>query len=412
VRSRDQIGQLAVAFNQMSAELMRFRALDADKLQRTCQTTQTAIDSLPDGVIMVDQNGHVELANQTASRVFGITAGQALLEDRAPWLREAIQQPSPTFDSYRTSVEMDDGGNRRHFLPQSVALHAGDGRVIGTTVILTDVTDFRRLDQVKDSLLSMASHELKTPLQCMGMVLPFILEQRIGALNDEQVELLTAARDASERMRRIVEKILDLGRLKSGKVPINAEAVPPRELIEKAVSAHQASFRQQRVELRIEVADDLPAAWCDPIQIDHVLSNLLSNALRHTPAGRQVTIAAECHGESVLFDVTDTGCGIEAAHLARVFETFYRVPGQPSTTGTGLGLALVKQIVESHGGRVGVESVVNHGATFSFTLPVARERAAAAPTSELSRSVRLVESMTEHDSAALATAGSSNANEL
>jgi len=372
VSGRDEFGQFVGVFNQMAAELRRFRALDADKLERSYQTTQTAIDSLPDGVILVNEHGKVELANKTATRLFGIRAGQENLQDFAAWLREAIERPSPTLDSYGSSITIDDGAKHRYFLPQSVSLRNSEDRAIGTTIILTDVTDFRRLDELKDSLLSMASHELKTPLTSMRIILPLLLEQNVGSLNDKQVDLLKVVCNATERMRAIVENILDIGRMASGKMPMNMKTVTPAELIAKAVATQQTAYAQGQVTLYTDVPGDLPPVRCDPVQIDLVLNNLLGNALQYSSSAGKVAVSAVVYDDTVTFSVKDNGCGIDAVHLPRIFETFFRVPGQRSDSGTGLGLALVKQIVEAHGGRVGVESVVGQGTTFSFTLPLVK----------------------------------------
>jgi signal transduction histidine kinase len=394
VRGRDELGRLGGAFEQMTAELRRFRAVDADKLSRAHQAAQTAIDSLPDGVIMLDERGRVELANRSAARLFAVSAGEEIATRPEAWLRESKGGEGASHggngggagggrvNSFAPSIEVDDAGEVRHFLPRSVALRNPAGRAVGTTLILADVTDFRRLDQLKDSLLSMASHELKTPLTSMRVILPLVLERKVGPLTEKQAELLKVTADAVERMRRIVETILDLGRLASGRMPLHASPVAPTALVRRAVGAHEGAFAGKGVSLGGITPADLPEVRADAAQVDHVLANLLSNALRFTPAGGSVSISAarSADGAAVRFRVTDTGCGIAEVHVAHLFESFYRVPGQGADTGTGLGLALVRQVVEAHGGRVGVESTPGEGSTFWFTLPTAAAATTAAGT--------------------------------
>jgi len=197
VKSRDELGELAATFNDMAHELRRFRELDADRLQRAYQTAQTAIDSLPDGVVMIGEDRKVELANKTARRLFGIAAGQEDLRKQLPVYDEGISQQEASTHDYQSSIEVGDNGITRSFLPKSIPLMGDGGRIIGWTVVLVDVTAFRRLDQLKDSLLSMASHELKTPLTSMRMILPLLLEQTIGELNEKQTELVTVTRDSN-----------------------------------------------------------------------------------------------------------------------------------------------------------------------------------------------------------------------
>jgi len=375
VGGRDELGRLGGAFEQMTAELRRFRAIDADKLSRAHQAAQTAVDSLPDGVIMLNESGRIELANRSAARLFNVRAGEDIAQRTEPWLRDATGRAPGAFDSFAPSIEVNDGGSLRHFLPRPVALTNGDGRTVGTTLILADVTDFRRLDQLKDSLLSMASHELKTPLTSMRMILPLVLERKVGPLTDKQAELLGVTAEAVERMRRIVETILDLGRLASGKMPLHAVSLEPLALVGRAIASHSQAFENKGVDFGGATPVGLPPVHADAAQVDHVFANLLSNALRFTPPGGSVQISAAVVDGAVAFKVSDTGRGVDEAHVAHLFESFFRVPGQGSDTGTGLGLALVRQIVETHGGRVGVESMPGKGSTFWFTLPLAHTEA-------------------------------------
>lgn len=373
VRGRDELARLEGGFNQMTSELRRLRALDADKLTRAHQAAQTAIDSLPDGVIMLDSAGRIELANRSAARLFSLRVGENLAQRPEAWLRESIGRAPGSFDSFAPSIEIDDNGSARHFLPRPVPLRSSDGRTVGTTLVLVDVTDFRRLDQLKDSLLSMASHELKTPLTSMRMILPLVLERKVGPLTEEQAELLAVAGDAVERMRAIVETILDLGRLASGKVPLDARPTLPAELVRRALALHRGAFEAKGVELKEDSPDELPPVRADTAHVERVFANLLSNALRFTPSGGSVLIAAARVDGSIAFRVSDNGCGVSDAHVGHLFDSFYRVPGQESDSGTGLGLAVVRQIVETHGGHVGVESALGKGSTFWFTLPAASD---------------------------------------
>ncbi len=241
---------------------------------------------------MLEEHGKVELANETARRLFGVTAGQEDLHSRLPWLDAALGRPGEPPGGYRSSVEVDDSGMGRSFLPRSVALKDGNGRTIGRTLILADVTSFRRLDRLKDSLLSMASHELKTPLTSMRMILPLLLEQTVGPLNEKQVELVAVTRDATERMRHIVNTILDLGRLASGKMSMEVRRVRPADLASRCVEAMRVASAAKGVELRVEVPEELASVRCDANHLECVFSNLLGNALRHTPADGSIVVSA------------------------------------------------------------------------------------------------------------------------
>ena len=257
-------------------------------------------------------------------RLFAIAPGHENAHSELPWINDALGRSGEPPDGFRSSIEVDDGGTSRFFLPRSVALKSADSRTIGWTLILVDVTAFRRLDQLKDSLLSMASHELKTPLTSMRLILPLLLEQTVGPLNEEQSELVTITRDATEHMRNIVETILDLRHFASGKMPIQPRSVQPADLGIESIESMRRAFAGKDVSLHVEIPEGLPLVRSDPSHLEHVFSNLLSNALRHTPAGGKVTVSARTRGDSVQFEVADSGCGIAPEHLTRVFETFYR----------------------------------------------------------------------------------------
>jgi signal transduction histidine kinase len=183
------------------------------------------------------------------------------------------------------------------------------------------------------------------------------------------MDLLIAAREDSDRLDRILENLLDMSRIASGKVAMELQAAQPHQMILTAVESYRAAARQRGVELKTDLPDDLPDVLADTIQIAHVFANLLFNAMKYTDSGGMITLSAQADQEHVRFSVSDTGKGIPEEHLPKIFDRFFRVPGQEHETGTGLGLAIVKEIVEAHGGSVNVESRVGEGSTFCFTLP-------------------------------------------
>lgn len=372
VPSRDEVGQLAEAFNSMAAHLREFRRSDRAKLVRTQRTTQLALDSLPDAVAIVSPDGKVELANETARKLFGlkpeIDIGTVQVNGLAELYRRASQEGRPLQSrGYESAIQVFDG-QERFFLPQAVPILDEDRQLVGVTLVLADVTNLRRLDEMKSSLLSVVSHELKTPLTSIRMAAHLLLEERIGPLNAKQAELLVAAREDSDRLHQIIENLLDMGRIESGKALMDLRPIPPDQIVSRAVEGVAPSFRDKGVELVSEVPPDAPEVLADPARIGHVFSNLLHNALKYTPGGGRVRVSARTEEGGVCFTVEDTGIGIPPEHLPRIFERFYRVRGQGGEGGAGLGLAIAKEIVEAHGGGITVESRVGAGSQFSFTL--------------------------------------------
>jgi signal transduction histidine kinase len=201
------------------------------------------------------------------------------------------------------------------------------------------------------------------------MALHILLEEKIGSLTPKQADVLIAAREDSERLHGIIDNLLDISRIESGKMEMDIKPVSPGELVLKAAESFRSIAKDKGVNLTSEAPEDLPNVMADTTQITHVFANLILNALKYTPSQGTITISAQADKEQVYLTVSDTGKGIPSQYLNQVFDRFFRVPGQEIETGTGLGLSIVKEIVEAHNGAVNAKSIEGEGSTFSFTLP-------------------------------------------
>jgi signal transduction histidine kinase len=250
-------------------------------------------------------------------------------------------------------------------------------------VVLQDVTRLRRFEQLRDDLVSTVAHQFRTPLTSLRMAIHLCLEGVAGSLTEKQQDLLYAAREECERLQSIVDELLDLARLQSGTIPIEPEPHQADALVDGALHAFEPIARTRGISL---VAEPIAGDACvsvDPKRIDLVFSNLLENALRHTPSGGRVAVRAVMAEGAVRFEVIDSGPGIPDAERARVFEKFYRAPGSAGG-GAGLGLSIARDVVRAHGGRIGVDSELGAGSTFWFEIPL--ESAVARRSSEVGRS--------------------------
>ena len=220
----------------------------------------------------------------------------------------------------------------KFLLPRVIGMRDEGDRLFGAAVVLQDVTRFRLLDEVKSNLVSTVSHELKTPLTSVRMGLHLLLEERIGPLNAKQTELLLAAREESERLLRMINDLLDIAKLESGRADLLCENVEPRSLVGSAEVDMRPMVESRGMHLAIQVAPDLPSVFVDARQIGHVFSNLISNAAMHSKPGDENSHRSEaCRTEAFRFSVTDHGPGIPIEHQARLFERFFRVPGVGSS---------------------------------------------------------------------------------
>jgi PAS domain S-box-containing protein len=389
VPTKDELGELAEAFNRMARQLRDYRRSHLSRLLRAQRTSQATIDSFPDPILVIDPDGNVEMANPAAHRLFGITppemdSGQESSTPSpppTPWvpplslvepLRESLRNLRPFLtQAFDQTVSFRLSGEERAYLPQIFPIRDPYGGSLGAAVVLSDVTRFRLLDQIKSDLVATVSHELKTPLTSVRLVLHLLLEETVGPLTPKQAELLVDARDNAERLLNMIEHLLALARLEQAGDAMTVRAESAADLLRGAADVVQPRADDRHVALMVEAGDDLPPIAADPLRLGQALSNLLDNALTYTPTGGRITLcAARVDDGHVRLSVSDTGPGIPAQYLPHVFERFFRIPGQTTPQGTGLGLAIVREIVTKMNGSVSCESAPGQGATFHLVLPV------------------------------------------
>ena len=369
--TRDELGQLAEAFNKLAGKLRNYRQVTTDQILQARQLTEIAFSAFPDAVFACSADGKINFLNPSAVKLLAGTETRGRLPDAViPLMERALKGESdylPTSFDKAIAMRVDD--QEKYFLPRVVGMRDENGQIFGAVIILQDVTRFRLLDEVKTNLVSTVSHELKTPLTSVRMGLHLLLEERIGSLTRKQTEILLAARDDSERLLRIINDLLDLARLESNDARQVFETVSPESLIKTAVDRGEPLAESRGFKLKAKVESGLPLVNVDPRQIHHVFSNLISNAAKHSKFGDTIVVAAQPRKGFVRFSVADSGPGIPKEFQSKLFERFFRLPGS-DREGVGLGLAITREIVTAHGGSVGLNSSPGAGSEFYFDLPV------------------------------------------
>jgi two-component system, NtrC family, sensor histidine kinase KinB len=375
VSSKDEIGQLSQAFNDMAASLRELRRSDRAQLLRTQRSTELALNSLNDAVAICNPDGQVEIANEAAQHQFGLKPGATVVQagnEQLTLIFQRVCQEERPYQprSYEGVIQIFQEEEEHFYLPQAVPIFDEIRRLVGVTLMLTDVTRLRRLDELKTGLISTVSHELKTPLTSVRLAIHVLMSEKLGVLSHKQMELLEAARHDSDRLYRVIEDLLELSRLESGGAEIQLQRLNVEDLLMQVTERMRTAFVDQGVELKMESPGETPPLLADPTRIGPVFDNLLSNALKYTPRGGQVKLSARAEGSMVRFSVEDTGRGIPPEYLPRIFEKFFRVPGQEQAD-SGLGLSIAREFVEAQGGTIEVTSEVGKGTQFTFTLPAA-----------------------------------------
>ena len=391
----DELGRLAGALDSLTT---RLRAISGDVLGER-NALSAVLTNMDDGIIIFSADGRVTLANPAVERILqlptGRTLGATLIEalrdhELAEYVRSCLaaktsfdltRSTDPARSAGRSARLLEAGLPRRYLRVQATRL--ADSRGL---VVLQDLTEVRRADTIRRDFVANVSHELRTPLASLKALVETLQD---GALEDPPAAHAFLGRMNVEvdGLTQLVRELLELSRIEAGRVALRVERVEVDQVLRQAADRLQAQADRADVALTVDVQPDLPEIPLDADKVQQALINLIHNAIKFTPAGGRIVLigqgarlkldggfellagAAGPVPTHVVLTVADTGIGIAADDLPRIFERFYKADKARSGGGTGLGLAIVKHIAEAHGGRVWVESIEGQGATFRIAIP-------------------------------------------
>lgn len=394
-RSSDEFGELARSFNSMAQKLDEYEHSNLAKLLFEKKRIDTLIQLMNDGILGLDEKKRILFANPVVCRLLGIeeaklvgryapdvasvndlmrTLIQDLMTDEAP-ARSDGNGLLKIYDPEALSYGHDGKGKESFFNKQIHAVTVaptgdGEARPAGWVIVLENITSFKELDQAKTNFIATVSHELKTPISSIKLSLKLLDDHRIGQLNDEQKQLIGHVRDDAERLLSITGELVNMAQVESGQIQLKIENVAPADIVRYATQALQVPANQKHIQFQVEAPLDLPTVKADPDKASWVLVNFLSNAVRHSPEDNKIDVVVRPLGNLVEFEVRDYGAGIRPEHRDRIFERYFRAPGNNGqSSGTGLGLAISKEFIESMGGEIGLKSNLTNGTAFYFRLP-------------------------------------------
>lgn len=381
VRTQDELGSLANEFNNMTQRLMEFERSTMGELIAERNRTLAIVRSITEPMVILDREMRVTLMNASFETMFGVTtqeaSGRHLLEiiwqsGLAPFAKVNYK-----VEAYAEKVvELEQGDETKSYnvtvtpLPQKGDEAGPDAAII----ILYDITALKELDRMRSDFIATISHEFKTPLTSVIIGADLLAQGALGALNEDQQEVISTLREDGERLSNLVSDLLDLSKIESSKTIYQFERCSVRQVVETSLRQFRPLARQNGVAIEFEEKRPSPDVRADLSKITWVLNNLLSNAVKYTREGDSITVHVLSGRRYVTVEVEDTGIGIPKEYLERIFDKYVQVGSYDlELRGSGLGLAVSRSIIQEHGGKIWCESDLDQGSKFIFTLPVYQE---------------------------------------
>ena len=370
---------VAESFNKMAEKLSEYRRSTIEDLMTNKKRIEAIVNSLHEPIIGLDPDKKILFMNNEAFMILNLKPIDVIGKNAAEvalgndLLRRLIRGLySSEKDDEPLKIYADN--KESYFQMENIPLYISpigekEQNFIGNVIILNNITKYKELDSAKTNFISTVSHEMKTPISSILMSLQLLEDSRLGALNDEQKALSQSIRESSDRLLKITGELLNMTQLETGKLQLMPKVTKPIELIEYAVGATRVLAERFGCFVEVEYPEKISKLFVDSEKIAWVITNLLSNAIHHSPEGSRIIVGAAEHDKTVDIYVQDFGRGIDPRYHKSIFDRYFRVPGT-KVQGSGLGLAISKEFVEAHGGTIGIESEVGKGSRFTVTLPV------------------------------------------
>jgi signal transduction histidine kinase/HAMP domain-containing protein len=376
-RSKDDLGAIATELNRLAIRLRDLRETESGRRQLEFQLSDAVVRSIFEPVIVTDGKGQVLKLNQAAVELLGSSSQDRMVLTSTPGgdrilnaIRSAVSMQRATSVEEREAalLPMRIGKEERSYRLRTTPMRDNEGKLLGAVTLLEDVTEITEVDRFKSRFLSVASQKLREPLRRLRLSLYALTQQHAGELRPLQMELVQSAGQEAEHLDDLMLDLIEVAELETGRRQLRKEKIRPIDALRDGVARFRDAAREKNIDLELSAFEDVAWIGADRRALRSILDNLIANALRYTPQGGHIRIGATEQTDRVQFFVHDSGRGIEAERLPTIFGRF---TGDPDSGTSGLGLALVRRLVESQGGEVSVESRLGSGTTFRFTLPIA-----------------------------------------
>lgn len=374
--NHNEFGDLAKSFNTMAEKLEEYHDSNLYKLSFEKKRLETLINNMHDPIIGLDNQGKVLFVNNEALKIIGMKSEEVIgelattLALKNDLMKSLIINDLESPKAHPMKIFAD--GKESYFDKENVNITitpTGEDKTIniGDVIILRNITIFKELDFAKTNFIATVSHELKTPISSIKLSLQLLEKPDTGTINEEQKQLIDSIKEDSQRLLKITGELLDMAQLETGNIKLNIGQCSPYKVIDYAIEAVKVQAEQKQIELVVESETNLADIKADSEKTTWVMINFLTNAIRYSSEKSNITIKLKKEKNQIVFEVVDTGKGIDSHYKSKVFDKFFQIPGSHKS-GTGLGLSISKEFIEAQNGTIGVESELGLGSSFWFKL--------------------------------------------
>ncbi|MBE3115524.1 MAG: PAS domain S-box protein [Actinobacteria bacterium] len=382
IAGKDEIASLANEFNIMASKLRQYDLLNVNQLMKEKQKIETIVESISDGILVTGAENRVLLLNKAAEKIFDIKQQEVIMkhfteviknDDLFAYINEIKSEKNGLSKKEYLDIKVKRKGVLQYFRAISKVITNIEGESIGVVTLLQDITKLKEIDELKSEFISSVSHELRTPITSVIMAAELLEKEIPGKVNKEQKEMLRIVLEDGNRLKNLINDILDLSRLQSSKVDLDLKPNNLSYIADSAIKMFNIQIKEQQIDIVKTIDKKLPLVMVEFGKISQVFANLINNSINYKNENKKLVIKIGAHdkdGKLVVF-VADNGRGISEEDQKRIFERFVRIESAESfdsKNGSGLGLAISKSIIKNHGGKMWVESRLMKGSTFYFTL--------------------------------------------
>lgn len=387
---KDEIASLAAEFNIMASKLGAYELLNIKQLMKEKQKVEAIVESISDGIVVMGAENRILLVNKAAEKIFKIKEKEVLKKHFLEVIKnddlfnfynnvKNENYTSPIKDYLDISIRS--MGRINHYRALAKPITNIEGESIGVVLLLQDITKFKEVDELKSEFVASVSHELRTPITSVMMAAELLQNEIPGKVNKSQKELLKIVVEDSNRLKNLINDVLDLSRLESGKMTLDIRKNDLAKIINYVLKILGMQIKEENISIKIELKKNLPLILCDYSKISQVLTNLIINSINYKIENKALILkigAKAITGNKVLVYLSDNGRGITKEDQKKIFDKFVRIDAdnknnEGTTQGVGLGLTISKSIIKSHNGDIWVESEIGKGSTFYFTLDAVKK---------------------------------------